>query len=144
MRFFENLRERPAASALGFLFVASAAITLTHTGLNADALAGLLPEWAFVIFAIAYGVAGLLTLVGIGSKRLNIEAAGSIMIVTGVGARIVAVMAVLPFSFPVLFNVSLLTVFALAYLERFRQCVKGEQIIHVDRVIELRRPDDTE
>jgi hypothetical protein len=142
--FFENLRSRPSASALGFLFVASSAITLTHTGLNADALAGLLPEWAFTLFAAAYGIAGLLTLDGVGRKRLNVEAAGAVLIVTGVGARIVAVVTVLPFSPAVLFNALLLTVFALAYLERFRQCIRGEQIIHVDKIIEMRSANDAD
>jgi hypothetical protein len=142
--FWKNIRMRITASALAFLFVASSAITLTHTGLNADALAGLLPAWAFQLFAAAYGAAGLLMIVGIGTDRLNVEAAGCALVTGGIGSRIVAVIAVLPFSIAVAFNTLLLAVFAIAYIERFRQCVQGLRPVMVGTEIKLEDHDGSE
>jgi hypothetical protein len=124
--------DRPGMFALAFLLVASSIIQLAGIGLTADALAGLLPEWAFAVFAIGYGVSGLLILFGMGSDRLNFEAAGDVLAASGVTVRLIATVAVLPFSVPVAANACILTIFGTAFLVRFVQCVKGEHIVRVN------------
>jgi hypothetical protein len=138
-RFFQRSADRPGMFGLAFLLVASSIITLTKVGLTADALAGLLPEWAFIVFALGYGLAGLLIVAGMALERLNIEAAGDALAAGGVLARLVAVIAVLPFSVPVVANATLLAVFGGIFVLRFAQCLEGEHIIRVKTTVEFTR-----
>jgi hypothetical protein len=130
-RALRRTSDRPAMFALSFLLVGSSIITLSKLGLTADALSGLLPEWAFVVFAAAYGLAGLFIIAGLALDRLNLEAAGCALAAGGVAARIIATIAVLSLSVPVIANTAILAVLGMAFVVRFRQCLEGEHIIRM-------------
>jgi hypothetical protein len=130
--FHRAVLDRPGMFALAFLLVASSIIQLTGIGLTADALEGLLPEWAFVLFAVTYGISGLLIITGMATDRLNVEASGDILAASGVVVRLIAMVYVLPFSVAVVANAFLFVVFGATFLLRYVQCVKGEHIIRVD------------
>jgi hypothetical protein len=129
--FLRRLADRPFATALGFLLFAGAITALSGTGLTADALEGLVPRWALNLFAGTYGLGGALILAGLGKMRANLEAAGCVLVASGLAVRLIALYYSLGVTVPTISTGIFYVVFGWACLERFRQIVQGDRIIRV-------------
>lgn len=128
-----HLADRPFATALGGLLLASMIVTLADIGLTADALATLVPDWLLTLLSITYGVGGLLIIDGIMFGHGNSEAAGCALVSSGLLVRFIALISVLGLHPATVATGVFYLVFGWACVERIRQIVKGERIIHVEK-----------
>lgn len=115
------------------LLVVSSVIQLAGLSLTADALAGLVPHWMLVGLAIAYGLGGVLLLLGMAWHRQDIEAAGCVLVGNGIAVRLLALIWVLGSSIPVLATATFYIVFGWACLARFVQILRHERIVRVSQ-----------
>lgn len=129
--------DRPFATAMAVLAIASAVTSVMDVRLTHDILSGLVAQWILDLVSVSYGVAGLLLLVGIAKNRTDVEGAGCALLFSGLLIRGVALVAVMGFSLAVLTNVMFYVIFAGACVERFLQCVKGEHIVLVRTIVEF-------
>jgi len=141
-----HLADRPFATALGGLLLASMIVTLADIGLTADALESLVPGWLLTLLSVTYGIGGLLILDGVMFQRGNTEAAGCTLVASGLVVRFIALMTVLGVTPATLATGVFYLVFCWACLERVRQIMRGDRIIHVEREYKLTwrgEPDDS-
>jgi hypothetical protein len=127
------LADRPFATALGGLLLASMIVTLANIGLTADALESLVPRWLLTLLSVTYGIGGLLILDGVMFRRGNSEAAGCSLVASGLVVRFIALITVLGVTAATVATGVFYLVFCWACLERVRQIVHGERIIHVEK-----------
>lgn len=129
------LGERPFATALGFLLVSSMLIQMLGLSLTADVLKSLVPGWLLLILSLTYGLAGIFLLVGLMWRRQDYEAAGCILIFSGLMIRMMALLIVLGITSGTLSNAIFYLGFGWACIERLRQIVNGDRIIRVHQEI---------
>lgn len=86
----ERLATVPFESLIAALVVVSAVAGLFGIG-DVQILDRELPTWLYVAISATYGLAGATMLVGIGTARGNVEAAGLVLLLSGVFVRFVGV-----------------------------------------------------
>ena len=133
-----HLRDRPFASAMGVLFVSSAVVALSDLSLTADALSTLVPWWFLDILSVCYGASGLCLLAGMMFERGDWEAAGCVLAFSGLVVRGIAVLVVLGVTPSTIALIMFYLVFGGACVERLRQIIFGEKIIHVVTEVKLK------
>lgn len=137
-----NLRDRPFATALSLLLVSASITALLHLNLAADALARLVPEWLLIALSICYGIAGVVLLIGLATRRGDCEAAGCALAASGIVIRATAIVTVLGISVSTAATVVFYAAFLWAVLERLRQILRHEQIVRVGAVLRLQIEDE--
>lgn len=133
-----HLNDRPFATAIGLLLFFGGLIGLTHAGLSTDALSLLVPGWLVTALSAAYALSGLLLLVGIGRENGKWEAAGCILAISGLGTRCLSLLVVLDLGPAVALNLLLYLALMGAFIERVLQVIRGERIIRVSRLLEVK------
>lgn len=137
-----HLLDRPFASAMAVLFVASAVVALGDLSLTADVLETLVPGWFLDAMSVAYGLSGILLLVGMMFERGDWEAAGCVLALSGLLARAIAIVAVLGVRPETIALILFYVVFGGACIERLRQILNGERIIHTHVQVKLENKED--
>ena len=137
-----SLADRPWATAFGFLLFGQVVTTLLNFGLTADVLTSLVPHWLILLLSIAYGLGGLLMLVGLAFQRGDYEAAGCVLIASGLVVRGISILVVLGVHPETLGACTFFAVFTWACFERIRQIVHGERIIRVSSKVDLKFVED--
>ena len=125
------------AAALGVLLIISPVVTATGQNLTADALQPLVWTGLYWVILFAYFLAGLLITVGIGRNRLDVEAAGCALAASGLIIRLIALLATIGLTIPVVATGVFYVVFAGACIERVIQCLRGEHIVRVTTVVKI-------
>jgi hypothetical protein len=94
--FFRRLMFAPFEVLIGGLAITTAIAGLLETGSPAaSALDAVLPGWAANLFQIAYLVAGVCLVVGVGAQRSDIESAGLVVIATNQVVRAIVFAALI-------------------------------------------------
>lgn len=139
---WRHLQDRPFATALGALLVVSPIITALHAGLTADVLEKLVPMWIFWALLAAYFASGVMLVLGIAYMRLDWEAAGCALALSGLLVRLIALLLVIGPTVAVIATGAFYVIFAGACVERLLQCLKGEHIVRVAAVVRMEDIDD--
>jgi hypothetical protein len=81
--FFKRLTYAPFESMIAGLAIASSTVGIVKgSALTGDPLYKLLPNWAALMFLLAYMLSGIFLLLGLGFLRADIESAGLVIIGT--------------------------------------------------------------
>jgi len=128
-----HLADRPFATALGGLLLASMIVTLADIGLTADALSTLVPDWLLTLLSVTYGIGGILIIDGVMFRRGNSEAAGCALVASGLLVRFIALITVLGFHPATVATGVFYLMFGWACIERIRQILRGESIMHIEK-----------
>lgn len=140
--FWRRLQDRPFATAMALLFVLSPLAQLLGATVTPDVLERLVPHSLWVALQLAYFGSGLLILCGLGTNRVNVEAAGCVMAVSGLAVRLVAMLFAIGATPGVIAAGLFYAVFGGACIERTIQCLKGDHIVRVHTVVDMEVPDD--
>lgn len=89
--FFSSLAARPFDTALASLPFSAGLFALFGLSLEADPLSMLVPTALLIGLSVAYALSGVFLIIGIGFRLGNVEAAGCILLVSGVMVRLIAV-----------------------------------------------------
>lgn len=137
----KRFADRPFATALSGVLLSGGIIALTHSGLTADAIEGLVPGWLVTTLSVSYALSGLFLLIGLGFERPDIEAAGCVLALSGISVRVVALLTVVGFIVPVLATLVFYVLLMWAFLERLRQILRHQSIVRVTTKLQIEDED---
>lgn len=131
-----GLFRTPFASAFGYLGLATGIRSLIHPAFNPVAM--LLGGWQ-AVWAVAFGLGGLLMLLGLALWKPKVEAAGISLFIGGLMVQAVAFIVIPDFSrsvgWPTVVN---LGIFALFSAVRLVHILRGQSLVWVSTTVEVK------
>lgn len=137
--WYHNLRQRPWAFVIGFLVLSGGIAGLLGAGAAGSAVAALIPQWLSAFVNGSYALGGLTLLVAFATERANVEAGGTILMVSGTLIRTVAIFTLVATRPEVpLFHHELISTYLL-YIAFYTACFwRLSQISHDERIVRLK------
>lgn len=134
MIMLARLRNRPFAAAVASFLFSIGLTALLGLDLSYDILRAYVPSWTLTTLAVFNIAAGVLIFLGLLSRELRLEAAGSALAISAFLIRLVMIVHEFGLRDDVIAVAFFYVFFSLACLDRFIQCLRGDHIVRIVRV----------